>query len=472
MDPKKAALAFVADHVSPRNRGTIVFEIDDPGAKPPQSGEVGLRWMGGAHYGPYQEGVTILKYDGYNSKLLISKIETEGEPSKEELEEAVMKTDEHRLYRAVAQQTYEILWWLRHVRFQNEPKSWSGGTSSSGDNLGRFWMKPDGPSFDPAIIGEPCGQCMDWNEDAQNYASFANILLRRVATRSGIKDRYPIPKIGTWKPRDEDDEFLHNRVAPEPDDKKATLEYVGRLCAILKNPDRRHHDYAVMERLVPTSDPLRYQDARINEALRTVFRRGVEAKEASNLRIDGGSAAVKLGMHDATEVFDELIGLGKTDNFLLEAAARIAGRHPELRTKLVEPIKANWSLEAIWRADLRELEGAIQQFAGSDDAYTLFYKYTPEQEKRHHAAVLLATWHEPDKLTKTKLDIMLTGAIGDGADIPEVLRKEFAELSESDQLKVRNFVTWMRTVEVPWSRRHIEDAFTPHTPRPDILFER
>src|SRR4051795_1618899 len=125
MDSKEAALAFVTDHVSPHERGKIVFEIDDPNAKPPESGEIGLRWMGGAHYGPYEEGVTILKYDGYNSKLLISKVGVEGQPSKEELEEAVMKTDEHRLYRAVAQQTYEILWWLRHVRFQNKPESYS-----------------------------------------------------------------------------------------------------------------------------------------------------------------------------------------------------------------------------------------------------------------------------------------------------------------------------------------------------------
>jgi len=52
MDPKEAALALVADFVNPRQRGTIVFEIDDPNAKPPQSGEIGLWRMGGAHYGP------------------------------------------------------------------------------------------------------------------------------------------------------------------------------------------------------------------------------------------------------------------------------------------------------------------------------------------------------------------------------------------------------------------------------------
>jgi hypothetical protein len=229
MDPKEAALALVADHVNPRERGKIVFEIDDPNAKPPQSGEVGLRWMGGAHYGPYQEGVTILKYDGYNSKLLISKVETEGVSTKEELEEAVMKTDEHHLYRGVAQQTYEILWWLRHIRFQNQPQSSTSASYSSGDNMGRFWMNPDGPTLDEVIISEPCGQCIDANKDPQAYVGFADILLRRVARRSGIKDRYPIPLIGKWKAQDEDDDFLHNHRPPEPTDAKAVSEYIQRL---------------------------------------------------------------------------------------------------------------------------------------------------------------------------------------------------------------------------------------------------
>lgn len=85
---------------------------------------------------------------------------------------------------------------------------------------------------------------------------------------------------------------------------------------------------------------------------------------------------------------------------------------------------------------------------------------------------MLATWKEPDEITKTKLDILLTGHIGQASSIPEVLRTEFAALSKEDQLKVRNFVTWMRTVDVPWSRRYIENVFTPHTPRPDIAFER
>jgi hypothetical protein len=509
MDPKEAALALVTDFVNPRERGTIVFEIDDPNAKPPQSGEIGLRWMGGVHYGPYEEGVTILKYEGYNSKLLISKVRTEGVPSKEELEEAVMKTDEHHLYRGVAQQTFEILWWLRHIRFKNEPRSYSSATYSSADNLGRFWMKPDGPMLDEVIIGEPCGQCIDANKDPEAYVGFADTLLRRVIRRSGIKDRYPIPSVGKWKAQDEDDDFLHNQRPPAPTDAKAVSEYIQRLCAILKNPERTHLYYAVMEQLVPISDPLRYKDNRIDEALLVAMHRGLaekreppplpqidsdldkaerekqraarkeefekayrEARKIKDIKDAGPTAAEKLGMHDASQAFDELLRLGKDKIIPLMPAAKIAGHHPELRRQIVDSVKADLDLEMIWRADIRELEDELGKLAGSDSAYELFYKYSPEQEKAHRAAVLLATWREPDKLTKTKLDIMLTGTIGHAADVPGVLRKEFSELSEEDQLKVRNFVTWMRTVDVPWSRRYIENYFTPHTPRPDILFER
>lgn len=509
MDPKEAALALVADHVIPHLRGKIVFEIDDPDAKPPSSGEIGLWRMGGVHYGPYEESLTILKYNGYNSKLLISKVGIDGDPSREELDEAVMKTDEHQLYRGIAQQTFEIVWWLRHIRFQNAPDEFFGGVSSSVNNLGRFWMKPDGPRLDEVMIEEPCGQCINANKQPNAYVGFADLLLRRVIRRSGIKDRYPIPKVGKWKPEDEDDDFLHNQRAPEPTDAKAVSEYIQQLCAILKNPERTHLYYEVMEQLVPVSDPLRYRDNRIAEALLFAMHRGLaekrepppvphidsdldkaerekqraarkeefekayrEGRKIKDIKDAAPRAAGKLGMRGARQAFDELLRLGKDKIIPLMPAAKIAGRHPDLRRQIVDSVKAGLDLETIWRADIRELEGELEKRAGSDSAYELFYKYTAEQEKAHHAAILLATWREPDKLTKTKLDIMLTGAIGRAADIPEVLRKEFSELSAADQLNVRNFVTWMRTVDVPWSRRYIENYFTPHTPRPDILFER
>lgn len=81
-------------------------------------------------------------------------------------------------------------------------------------------------------------------------------------------------------------------------------------------------------------------------------------------------------------------------------------------------------------------------------------------------------WRETDPLTKTKLDIMLTGTIGGGDPIPEVLRNEFEALSSEDKATIRNFVSWMRTISVPWMRKYMENVFTPHTPRPDNPLER
>jgi hypothetical protein len=115
MPARDAAVAFVTDNLG-KDLAGIKLEIDDPSARPPAKGEIGLRWIEGSEYAPRQEGVTILRFDGHKSALLMSHVEVVGHPSRQELEGAVMKTDSHEIRRPVAQQTYEILWWLRHVR--------------------------------------------------------------------------------------------------------------------------------------------------------------------------------------------------------------------------------------------------------------------------------------------------------------------------------------------------------------------
>jgi hypothetical protein len=277
MDPKEAALAIVADHVDLDQKG-VIFEIDNPTAKPPASGEIGIRWISGNEYAPPAEGVTILKYDGYRSKLLLSEVQIEGRPSKDEIEKAVMHTDEHPLYRKVAQQTYEIVWWLRHVRFKEEPSSYTSGEISSVDDIGRFWMTPDGPTVEQAIFGKPCGGCINRNEDPEAYASFADALLRRLMQRSGIKRRYPIPKVGVWKAPDADSEFLEKNLPPDQPESKAADQYVKRLCNILRNPQRGDLYDAVMDMLVPISEPLRYKNKEIDAALLDLVHRAVEAQ--------------------------------------------------------------------------------------------------------------------------------------------------------------------------------------------------
>jgi hypothetical protein len=76
---------------------------------------------------PATDGVTILRCDGENSKFPISSVEILGPVSKQTLERAVMKTDAYPLRKAVAQQLYEIVWWLRHVRMEGPSDRWSSG---------------------------------------------------------------------------------------------------------------------------------------------------------------------------------------------------------------------------------------------------------------------------------------------------------------------------------------------------------
>ena len=175
------------------------------------------------------------------------------------------------------------------------------------------------------------------------------------------------------------------------------------------------------------------------------------------------TSAQKLGLHDAVEAFADVLRLAPAE------AAAIVARHPDLKPKLVEYLKPHISgekppgdvVEIIWRADLREFKSELEKWAA-----------TSPPDAVHAENLVLLAWRETDALTKTKLDIMLTGKIGRGAPIPEGLRTEFEQLSSEDKTAVRNFVSWMRTIEVPWSRRYIENVFTSHTPRPDVLIER
>lgn len=533
MDPRDAAIAFASDYAGENMKG-IKFEIDDPDARPPKSGEVGLRWISGNEYAPVEHGITILKYEGYKSELLLSQVEIAGRASKSEIEAAIRKTDSHPVRRLIAQQTYEILWWLRHVRLDKQPSSFTSATYSSADGVGRFWMKPDGPTIEEARFGEPCGQCIVEKEH-NTYDSFAAILIRLLIQRSGIKERYPVPTVGHYIDSDPDLIFLRSHPPPLTDKSETVEHWVSRLVRILRDPKRQYLYSTVLDALVPASDPQRYHDRRIDEVLLETFRRGNEAGSrleklrdvdddddfdpskfktedaanrelqareakrkqrreeehlASDLQLVGTEAAEKLGLRDAVDAFQELLrAAGEPEHFNslfnepLIAAALMAGRHPELRPRLIEFMRPQLSkaetgssiphsiFEAIWVADLRQVTPELSTLAkfaaapnkdGNED----------KQGGFDSARAILMAWRETDPLTKTKLDILLIGQVGHAITIPEALRAEFETLTKEDQMTVRNFVSWMRTVEVPWSRRYIENAFTPHTPRPDISFER
>jgi hypothetical protein len=205
-------------------------------------------------------------------------------------------------------------------------------------------------------------------------------------------------------------------------------------------------------------------------------------------KFNGFEAAEKLGFHAAASTFAELMRLSKDRNDDLGdfdrpliAAASIAGKYPQFRPEFAELLRQRLAaeqpstrgsptLQAIWRADLRELTPELERLAAA--ALPPPNPNDVRPSAAHKARAIRTAWQETDALTKTKIDVVLTGYIGDANAIPEVIRQEFKALSEADKLSVRNFVTWMRSVDVGWSRHYLELTFIPHTPLPDIPFER
>lgn len=367
---------------------------------------------------------------------------------------------------------------------------------------------------DEAILGEPCDQWID--EESNTWqGAFAYTLIRRLAERSGIKQRYPIPKVGRYADNDPDSIFLRSAVPPDANDHEATKKWVGRLLAILQKPKLDFLYYPVMELLVPLYDPLRYDDDRINGTLLDVLQRSEKAASAitepqqkaepeldyskfpdpkalekeekarqqrrnkkwleayhlrqrkSEMESNAGIAAEKLGLRNVVSAFPDVLRLAP------KGAAAMAVRHPEFRPRLLEYLQPRMSgespgyaIETIWRADLREFTPWLEKFANGA------LPAGQEPTAKYDAEAVLSAWRETDALTKTKLDIMLTGKVGGGYPIPEFLRTQFEGLSSEDKDAVRNFVSWMRTVKVPWMRQYLENVFTPHTPRPDNPLER
>lgn len=523
MAPRDAAIALLSDYVTKDVKGEVTFQIDDTGRpSPPLNGEIGLRWDSSSV--PPAAGVTILRYDGDRSRFLISSVEFVGRTSESELERALAKTDAFPLRATVARQIYEILWWLRHAKMVGRPSSSSYG-GSLGYSIRRFWMKPDGPVLNKVTFSEPRAEQIN-DESREVYAAFADTLLRRAIERSGIKRRYPSMTVGQADP---DSKLL--RARPEMNDPVAVRNWVGRMVDILRDPKRDYLHLNVLYLLVPMTDPLRYKDERIDAVLFDLFRRGSQsaaetkaakdaktkeaenvpsfleadkkalveyekrqkvrdAKEASarHLQFDGSTAAELLGVHDCVKAFPELLEAakkrppveiaGSLENEALLGAAALAGKHPELRPALVEFLRPQLStlgasskvpaslFAAIWRGDLRELTPELDKLANSTAGGS-------SKSPDHTARVILLAWRETDPLTKTKLDALLHGYwyVGHASWIPEVLRAEFQALSATDQLTFRTFVSWLRTVDAPWSRRQLENVFTPHTPRPNIAIE-
>jgi hypothetical protein len=113
MPPREAALALALEYLEKEAKGGAKFVISgNVNLKPASQGEIGFRWISGNYYARPERGMIVLVYEGGNSKIRLSNFQILGPVPEEELERAYSQTDEHPLRAAVAQQTYDILWWL------------------------------------------------------------------------------------------------------------------------------------------------------------------------------------------------------------------------------------------------------------------------------------------------------------------------------------------------------------------------
>jgi hypothetical protein len=543
MPPREAALTLASEYLEKEVKGRAKFLIsENDNLKPPSQGEVGFRWISGNYYAPPERGMIVLLCDGRNSKILLSDFQILGPVPEEELKRAYSQTDEHPVQAAVAQQTFDILWWLTRVKRVGERIG--GSSCSSTDEWGDFWIKPNGPSFNQVMLDSPNGEDLN-DEQFSSLPAIAYQLVQRLIEREGIKPRRPLPTIGHHVDPNSDAEFLRLHPKPDSDDPAAVTRWAEQMSSILRNPARYEMYNDVLYALVPTPDPSRYKASTINRALFDLMRRGdderavhekaaheAEAEQQkllsdltqtgsgkteekhrvlTKLVVNEQSAALTvylaqntagemLGLRDVVAAFAELLdrahrprpkgeNYGFTTSGYLTGAAAIVGNHPQMRGPLLAYVRKQLAnirqsqvspeqlFDVVWRADLRELAPELQKLATAspdeNEDPSISMRPAPTGNGKFHAArVILLAWREADRLTKTKLDAMLNGYVGRSNAIPEVLRSEFDALPPADQLTFRNFVTWMRSVEVPWSRRVLEDVFTPHTPRPDTPIER
>jgi hypothetical protein len=535
MLPRDAALAFASEYVQKEAKGRVKFTIEiDPSQKPPPSGEIGIRWISGNYYAMPEHGAIVLYYDRPRSRLSISDFQILSRPSERELEEALNQTDEHDVPVPVAQQAYEILWWLNHVH----PVGYRvGGSSfSSVDDLcDAFWMNPGGPYFSRTFLGIPNAEDLN-NEEFSSFPAFAETLLRQIIEKQGIKRKDPLPTVGHFVDINADAAFLRLHATPASEDSAVVKRWVDQMLSILRKPERYKMYLDVLYDLVPTEDPLKYKDPDIDRALLDLIHRSEsaaavhdkaahdaeaqqkkilneieqgkpdidqskrralskehidESSAARSIRGDAQIAAEMLGYRDQLKIFPELMKRAEQfqpgefefdqSNSLIGAAA-LAGNHPNLRPQLIQYLRTQLTnirlshfsprqlFECAWRADLRELAPDLQKLATESPAENeqslVYAKPGSDVNCKFHAArAILTAWRETDRLTKIKLDALISGDIPRGGPIPNFMRAEFDALSANERLTFRSFITWLRKVDAPFSKENLEDVFTPHTPR-------
>jgi hypothetical protein len=445
MPPKDAALKLVEDNCSPELKQKWRLSFLDDNKQPPARGEVAFTYLS-----EFYDSSLSFKYSAENSRLSFS---------------VGNRTKSIPLAQPEARQIYETIWWLCHVRGSEStqaseatPAPDEGSTEATAERMvssdpvmAIFRVSPYLRKTRVTLYFDPLS---DWYVNGINrdlHATLTDLVLDDALKKQGIDWRTMIPKREKEKITDPDEKFVRESAAPNPQDLATTKRWVERMLVLLRNTKHLPRSW-IIERLVPSEDPMRYKDERIDSALIEFVNRGLEvqkrksASSAFNALIDAGDAARALAWRDRADIFPKLIELlnGDVDlkhNEIEESAAWIASKHSELRTAMVEQLRNHLMSSAVWRGDFRELAPDLEKIATTSPD-----EIEPERSpdaRFHRARAILTDWRETDPLTKLKLDAILNASECCYFRVPEFMYREYAALSSEDQHRFREFVEWL-----------------------------
>lgn len=457
MAPKDAALALVLENCPTELRKEFQFVFDLPEkAVPPAKGEIGIRWRCGHCY-IADEGLTTLRYSGATSTLSYSRIKTLDDVTKTALRRAVDATRQLSLPKERAQQLYETIWWLCHVRASKKPES-SGFLVSTGNGHATFWVSPSVPRKEVTLyFSETIGDYYTNGIDESLSASFADFLLSGELERGGVDLSWETGTVGREHPLSKAERFVKETKPPDPHDKVASRRWVDRMIELLRHPKGAFRP-DIIDKLVPRDEPTRYPDPGIDAALTEILNDAAAAANRSDdntLRMwTAESAGQALAWRDKADVFPKLMTLlhGKEEDSpregVIDAAALIASKHTEFRPAMVEWLKDHPHFDVIWRGNFKELAPMLEKMAtSSPDEIELDQPDTVATKKAskrsHRARAILIDWNETDSLTKLKLDAILDGSRCCFFRLPEFMFGEYKELSPEQQKVLREFVQYL-----------------------------
>lgn len=492
LPPREAALSLVLTNCSDATKERLRIFIADPkqNSEVPSIGEVGIRWEGTGS-GPMAGGLKLLRAARAKSILEYSAVELNGDASRKEIAAAVKRTRAVVLPADVAQQAFQVIWWLGRVRVTGDAPDELIFVNH--ESAAAFWLRPGLPKTKRVRLHYQPGEHLRDTFDADAHASFAELVIDETAKRQPREIEPVTEMIGTVVYPDAGLKFLRLNEQPRASD--ATPKWIEQTLKILRAPAYRRWHTIAIDNLVPWQEPMRFSDQRIDQALREILQDNLSGNFADGKRERASSyeidhAARALAWRDCTEVLPLLLntlrtrrGIDVTDSDgVLASAALLASRHDEWRPAIISYLRAqlsdvagskhaSWKLfDLAWRYEFRELTPLLQDLATADeDELEETWRKSsldsqPPQPRHFHAPrKILRSWQELNPLTKLKLDALMEASSSELFRPPDLLQRQFDKLGVTEQKTFREFVEWMKRQELPfnWQPRRVEWAISP-----------